>query len=68
MQANFQIEMVSWQQAEQDLRAIRTPVFIKEKQSRLILNGTKLTKLQYICWRRKIMSRLHVCALLIITK
>ena len=31
MQANFQIEMVSWQQAEQDLRAIRTPVFIKEQ-------------------------------------
>ncbi len=31
MQANFQIEVVSWQQAEQDLRAIRTPVFIKEQ-------------------------------------
>ena len=31
MQANFQIKVVSWQQAEQDLRAIRTPVFIKEQ-------------------------------------
>ena len=31
MQANFQIEVVSWQRAEQDLRAIRTPVFIKEQ-------------------------------------
>lgn len=31
MQANFQIEVVSWQQAEQDLRAIRTSVFIKEQ-------------------------------------
>ena len=31
MQANFQIKVVSWQQTEQDLRAIRTPVFIKEQ-------------------------------------
>ena len=31
MQANFQIEVVSWQLAEQDLRAIRTLVFIKEQ-------------------------------------
>ena len=31
MQANFQIKVVSWQQAEQDLRAIRTLVFIKEQ-------------------------------------
>ncbi len=31
MQANFQIAVVNWQQAEQDLRAIRTPVFIKEQ-------------------------------------
>ena len=31
MQANIQIVEVSWQQAENDLRAIRTPVFIEEQ-------------------------------------
>ena len=28
---NAQIVIVTWQQAEQDLRAIRTPVFIEEQ-------------------------------------
>jgi predicted GNAT family N-acyltransferase len=31
MLANIQIKQVSWQQAEQQLRAIRTPVFIDEQ-------------------------------------
>lgn len=31
MLANIQIKQVSWQQAEQHLRAIRTPVFIDEQ-------------------------------------
>jgi predicted GNAT family N-acyltransferase len=31
MLANIQIAQVTWQQAESDLRAIRTPVFIKEQ-------------------------------------